>query len=122
MPSGMTVRIPARAASAKAAWRSSTLHLRTHAKCVQRCKPWCKAAHAARAQGKTGKMSSSDPTSAIFVTDTSDEIANKVKRYAFSDGGDTIAEHRDKGALAHPPCWHACLQPTVRLRARTCCR
>lgn len=52
----------------------------------------------ARAQGETGKMSSSDPTSAIFVTDTEKQIKNKVNKYAFSGGGDTVAEHREKGA------------------------
>eukprot|EP01018_Ginkgo_biloba_P014987 Gb_01767 [translate_table: standard] len=49
-------------------------------------------------QGETGKMSASDPTSAIYVTDSAKDIKNKVNRYAFSGGGDTIENHRKFGA------------------------
>ncbi|CAI7742585.1 unnamed protein product [Closterium sp. NIES-54] len=49
-------------------------------------------------QGESGKMSASDPNSAVFVTDSPKEIKNKINRYAFSGGGATIEEHRAKGA------------------------
>uniref|UniRef100_A0A7S1XAY3 Tryptophan--tRNA ligase, cytoplasmic n=1 Tax=Compsopogon caeruleus TaxID=31354 RepID=A0A7S1XAY3_9RHOD len=48
-------------------------------------------------QGDTGKMSASDPTSAIFVTDTPKQIKTKVNKYAFSGGRDTVEEHRRLG-------------------------
>lgn len=44
------------------------------------------------------KMSSSDPTSAIFLTDTPAQIKNKINKYAFSGGQDTEALQREKGA------------------------
>jgi len=44
-----------------------------------------------------GKMSSSDATSYIALTDTVEEAAKKVKKYAFSGGRDTIDEHRRLG-------------------------
>ncbi|MEW5896532.1 MAG: tryptophan--tRNA ligase [Nanoarchaeota archaeon] len=43
------------------------------------------------------KMSSSDPTSFIALTDTPEEAARKIKKYAFSGGQPTIEEHRRKG-------------------------
>ncbi|KAG0480850.1 hypothetical protein HPP92_011708 [Vanilla planifolia] len=49
-------------------------------------------------QGESGKMSASDPNSAIYVTDTPKDIKNKVNRYAFSGGKDTIEQHRKYGA------------------------
>ncbi|XP_020678995.1 tryptophan--tRNA ligase, cytoplasmic isoform X3 [Dendrobium catenatum] len=49
-------------------------------------------------QGETGKMSASDPNSAIYVTDTPKVIKNKVNRYAFSGGQDSIENHRKYGA------------------------
>ena len=48
-------------------------------------------------QGESGKMSASDPTSAIFVTDTAKQIKTKINKHAFSGGKDTEAEHREKG-------------------------
>lgn len=48
-------------------------------------------------QGARSKMSSSDDNSAIFVTDTPAQIENKIKRFAFSGGGQTEAEHRAQG-------------------------
>uniref|UniRef100_A0A6G1SH72 Tryptophan--tRNA ligase, cytoplasmic n=1 Tax=Aceria tosichella TaxID=561515 RepID=A0A6G1SH72_9ACAR len=48
-------------------------------------------------QGLKKKMSASDETSAIFLTDTPAQIKNKINKYAFSGGGDTIEEHRAKG-------------------------
>lgn len=49
-------------------------------------------------QGETGKMSASDPNSAIYVTDSAKDIKNKVNRYAFSGGQDTIEKQRMYGA------------------------
>ncbi|XP_072975533.1 tryptophan--tRNA ligase, cytoplasmic [Typha angustifolia] len=49
-------------------------------------------------QGETGKMSASDPNSAIYVTDSSKDIKNKVNKYAFSGGQDSIENHRKYGA------------------------
>ncbi len=46
---------------------------------------------------KGDKMSSSDETSFIALTDNSKEIETKIKKYAFSGGKDTIKEHRKKG-------------------------
>ena len=63
--------------------------------------------HAA-AQGDSGKMSASVPTSSIFVSDTPKAIKTKINKYAFSGGGDTVEEHRAKGASPHPQCfWSA---------------
>lgn len=44
-----------------------------------------------------GKMSSSRPTSYIALTDSPEEAANKIKKYAFSGGQATIEEHRKLG-------------------------
>lgn len=44
-----------------------------------------------------GKMSSSDPTSFIALTDDERTVENKVNKYAFSGGQPTIEEHRKKG-------------------------
>ncbi len=44
-----------------------------------------------------GKMSASDPSSYIALTDTEKEVEKKIKKYAFSGGKDTIAEHRKLG-------------------------
>ncbi len=44
-----------------------------------------------------GKMSSSDLTSFIALTDSPEEAALKVKKYAFSGGQATVEEHREKG-------------------------
>merc|ERR1739842_201744 len=49
-------------------------------------------------QGANSKMSSSDETSSIFLTDTANQIKKKINKYAFSGGRDTIEEHREKGA------------------------
>lgn len=50
-------------------------------------------------QGESGKMSASDTTSAIFTSDTPKQIKDKINRYAFSGGGATAAEHREKGKM-----------------------
>jgi tryptophanyl-tRNA synthetase len=44
-----------------------------------------------------GKMSSSDPTSCISLTDDPKTVKNKINKYAFSGGKDTIEEHRKHG-------------------------
>ena len=48
-------------------------------------------------QGAMTKMSSSDPNSSIFVTDTPKQIKTKVNKHAFSGGRDTVEEHRKLG-------------------------
>ncbi|CAO3673839.1 unnamed protein product [Rhizopus microsporus] len=48
-------------------------------------------------QGPQTKMSASMDTSAIFMTDTPKQIKNKINRHAFSGGGATLEEHREKG-------------------------
>eukprot|EP00239_Pterosperma_sp_CCMP1384_P002346 CAMPEP_0197848454 /NCGR_PEP_ID=MMETSP1438-20131217/8785_1 /TAXON_ID=1461541 /ORGANISM="Pterosperma sp., Strain CCMP1384" /LENGTH=429 /DNA_ID=CAMNT_0043460715 /DNA_START=80 /DNA_END=1369 /DNA_ORIENTATION=+ len=49
-------------------------------------------------KGESGKMSASDPNSAIYVTDTPKQIKNKVNKHAFSGGKQTVEEHREHGA------------------------
>eukprot|EP01025_Chloroclados_australasicus_P064311 TRINITY_DN857_c0_g1_i1.p1 TRINITY_DN857_c0_g1~~TRINITY_DN857_c0_g1_i1.p1 ORF type:complete len:430 (-),score=24.44 TRINITY_DN857_c0_g1_i1:518-1807(-) len=49
-------------------------------------------------QGESGKMSASDETSAIFVSDSETQIKDKVNKYAFSGGGATLEEQREFGA------------------------
>ncbi|KAK4269903.1 hypothetical protein QN277_023000 [Acacia crassicarpa] len=49
-------------------------------------------------QGETGKMSASDPNSAIYVTDSAKDIKTKINKYAFSGGQDSIEKHRQLGA------------------------
>ena len=48
-------------------------------------------------QGAEGKMSASDPTSAIFMSDTAKQIKDKINKHAFSGGQETLDEHRKKG-------------------------
>ncbi|XP_002122401.2 tryptophan--tRNA ligase, cytoplasmic [Ciona intestinalis] len=48
-------------------------------------------------QGAQTKMSSSDPTSSIFLTDTANQIKKKINKYAFSGGRDTVELHREFG-------------------------
>lgn len=49
-------------------------------------------------QGFHSKMSSSSDCSAIFMTDTAEQIKKKINKYAFSGGGATLEEQREKGA------------------------
>ena len=49
-------------------------------------------------QGKRSKMSSSDVTSSILLTDSAKQIKDKVNKYAFSGGRQTVEEHRKLGA------------------------
>ncbi|HIH91657.1 TPA: tryptophan--tRNA ligase [Candidatus Woesearchaeota archaeon] len=46
-----------------------------------------------------GKMSSSDPTSFIALTDDEKTVKNKVNKYAFSGGRDTVEQHRKLGGV-----------------------
>jgi len=48
-------------------------------------------------QGIDSKMSSSIETSAIYLTDTNEQITSKITHHAFSGGKDTLKEHREKG-------------------------
>ncbi|CAF0868360.1 unnamed protein product [Brachionus calyciflorus] len=48
-------------------------------------------------QGAKSKMSASDANSSIFLTDTPKQIKDKINKYAFSGGGQTVEEHRAKG-------------------------
>ncbi|KAH7544115.1 hypothetical protein JRO89_XS15G0110200 [Xanthoceras sorbifolium] len=49
-------------------------------------------------QGENGKMSASDPNSAIYVTDSGKVIKNKINKYAFSGGRESVELHRKLGA------------------------
>lgn len=49
-------------------------------------------------QGAEGKMSSSNENSAVFLTDTPEQIEKKIKEYAFSGGRQTAKEQRERGA------------------------
>ncbi|MFA5796668.1 MAG: tryptophan--tRNA ligase [Candidatus Woesearchaeota archaeon] len=44
-----------------------------------------------------GKMSSSDPTSYVALSEDVKTVEKKIKKYAFSGGKDTIEEHRAQG-------------------------
>jgi len=44
-----------------------------------------------------GKMSSSEATSFIALTDSPKDVERKIKKYAFSGGRKTLDEHRKKG-------------------------
>ena len=48
--------------------------------------------------GPEGKMSSSKPETAIMLDDSPEEVEEKVKKHAYSGGGDTLKEHREQGA------------------------
>lgn len=48
-------------------------------------------------QGAQSKMSASADTSAVFVTDTPKKVKDKINKYAFSGGGATLEEHKEKG-------------------------
>jgi len=49
-------------------------------------------------QGAKGKMSASDENSAVFLTDTTEQIRNKIQKYAFSGGQQYAKDQREKGA------------------------
>ncbi|MEW6222817.1 MAG: tryptophan--tRNA ligase [Candidatus Hadarchaeota archaeon] len=48
--------------------------------------------------GKGGKMSASEPETAIFTTD-SPEVARRKVMNAFTGGGGTVKEHKEKGGV-----------------------
>ncbi|THH31549.1 hypothetical protein EUX98_g2640 [Antrodiella citrinella] len=48
-------------------------------------------------QGPQTKMSASDPNSSIFMSDTPNQIKNKVNKHGFSGGQETEEEHRRLG-------------------------
>jgi tryptophanyl-tRNA synthetase len=48
-------------------------------------------------QGPGGKMSASDPNSAIFMSDTPNQIKTKINKHAFSGGRESLEEHRKHG-------------------------
>merc|ERR1712029_606936 len=48
-------------------------------------------------QGSATKMSASDSTSPIFLTDTKNEIKKKINKYAFSGGQTDVETHRKLG-------------------------
>ncbi|MEC8220563.1 MAG: tryptophan--tRNA ligase [Nanoarchaeota archaeon] len=47
--------------------------------------------------GPNGKMSASDPSKAILLTDEPNQVKKKVNKHAFSGGRETLEEHREKG-------------------------
>jgi len=47
--------------------------------------------------GKGGKMSSSFSEKAVLLTDSPEEVRNKINKYAFSGGQSSVEEHRKKG-------------------------
>ena len=49
-------------------------------------------------QGFGTKMSSTDPNSSIFLTDTPKQVEDKIKKFAYSGGGATLEEHKKNGA------------------------
>jgi len=49
-------------------------------------------------QGAAGKMSASDESSAVYLTDSDEVIESKIMRYAFSGGRVTAKEQKEKGA------------------------
>lgn len=49
-------------------------------------------------QGSTTKMSASKASTTIYISDAPEEIANKIKKFAFSGGGETKADHEKYGA------------------------
>jgi tryptophanyl-tRNA synthetase len=44
-----------------------------------------------------GKMSSSDEEPAIYLTDDRETVFEKIRRYAYSGGRESVAEHRKRG-------------------------
>lgn len=48
-------------------------------------------------KGVSAKMSASDPYSTIYLTDTPEEICQKISKFAFSGGKHTTLEHRKHG-------------------------
>lgn len=49
-------------------------------------------------QGASGKMSASDTSSAVYFTDSPEEIDSKIQKNAFSGGRATAKEQKERGA------------------------
>lgn len=49
-------------------------------------------------QGSQGKMSSSKPETAVYLSDDEKTVSTKINKYAFSGGQPTLEEQRAKGA------------------------
>lgn len=49
------------------------------------------------ALGEGGKMSSSESHTAIYTTDTMKQVKDKINKYAFSGGKESVEEHRKHG-------------------------
>ena len=49
-------------------------------------------------KGKRSKMSSSEPSTCILMTDTPKQIKTKINKYALSGGQQTVEEHKRLGA------------------------
>lgn len=49
-------------------------------------------------KGKRSKMSSSEPSTCILMTDGAKAIKDKINKYALSGGQQTVEEHRRLGA------------------------
>ncbi len=47
--------------------------------------------------GPESKMSASEAHTAVYTTDSAEEIEKKIRKYAFSGGRDTVEEHRKMG-------------------------
>jgi tryptophanyl-tRNA synthetase len=48
-------------------------------------------------QGSQTKMAASEQNTCIYLSDTPQQIANKIKKHAFSGGQDTLEKHRQLG-------------------------
>ncbi|KAF1792426.1 Delta-aminolevulinic acid dehydratase, active site [Phytophthora cactorum] len=53
-------------------------------------------------QGSTTKMSASKASTTIYISDSPEDIANKIKKYAFSGGGETKATTRSTAPTWRP--------------------
>lgn len=47
--------------------------------------------------GSQSKMSASSETSSVFMTDSEKTVKNKINKFAFSGGGATAEEHKERG-------------------------
>ncbi|NIO44949.1 MAG: tryptophan--tRNA ligase, partial [Candidatus Aenigmarchaeota archaeon] len=61
------------------------------------CSIMCRFLPALEGDAKMSTTAKTGPPKAVFMHDTPTEIASKIKKYAFSGGRDTLAEHREHG-------------------------
>lgn len=47
--------------------------------------------------GTEGKMSASEELTAVYLNDRPEQVKNKIMKYAFSGGAETVEEHRRQG-------------------------